>query len=71
MSVNSLVWHRIDDTPKACRIGVSEPNGANGALHWLARSDELSMNAIVALDLTTDTYRNIPVPSRIERLGWT
>lgn len=64
-SMHSRSWRRIQDFPDVPKL--RHPSGVfvNGALHWVA--DGENEGWIIALDLRTETYRRLPLPSSIIR----
>nr|XP_011462060.1 PREDICTED: F-box/kelch-repeat protein At3g23880-like [Fragaria vesca subsp. vesca] len=58
-------WRSIQDFPldTSCRVaGDWSATLVNGALHWMARQGSNGSWSIISLDLTTETYMEVPQP---------
>ena len=64
-SLRTDSWRRIQDSPLDTRFIDKSATFVSGALHWMAveGSSFTSSRVIVSLDLTSETYMQVPQPA--------
>ncbi|PRQ30969.1 putative F-box domain-containing protein [Rosa chinensis] len=55
-------WRRIRDSPLGCVFVDKSATFVSGALHWMADQEPSLTRVIISLDLTSETYIEVPQP---------